>query len=249
MIDPNSIRRVVRLAGIDPGDRVIEVGAGLGTLTLALAAAASHVVAVELDRKLVPALQQVVAGIPNVEVLQGDALDLDWKALLGGRPHRLVSNLPYNIATPLVATVLTEAPEIFDMTAVVQREAGERFAAAAGSKTYGGVSVLVAYYCNIKVMGKVPPTVFWPQPTVDSVVVRMTRRPPVVEVDPPALMRVVRAAFSQRRKTIRNSLPGVLGLDVAEVEDLLKRSVIDPSRRAESLTLQDFARIANELHP
>ena len=247
MIDPNSIRRVVRLAGIDSGDRVIEVGAGLGTLTMALSEAASQVVAVELDRKLVPALQRVTGGLPNVTVVQADALGLDWAGLLAGRPHRLVSNLPYNIATPLVATLLAEVPAIFDITAVVQREAGERFAAPPGSKTYGGISVLVAYYCAIKAMGKVPPTVFWPQPSVDSVVVRMSRHPPPVEVNPEKLMKVVRAAFSQRRKTIRNSLPAALGLDLAEVQDLLRRSGVDSSRRAESLTLEEFARIANEM--
>lgn len=247
MIDPNAIRRVVRRAEIQPGDEVIEVGAGLGTLTLAIAEAAVSVVAVEIDRRLIPALAEAVSSSSNVRIVQSDALQLDLSTLTGGRPHRLVSNLPYNIATPLIAKLLEQAPEVYDFSIVVQREAGERFAAPPGSKTYGSISVMVAYYCHARVVGKVPPTVFWPPPTVESVIVRLSRRPPGVQADPAALKSVVRAAFSQRRKTIRNTISSGLMLDIPEVEEAVRAAGLDPGARAEMLSLEDFAALTREL--
>lgn len=247
MIDPNAIRRVVRLAQIEPGEDVIEVGAGLGTLTLAIAEAAGSVVAVEIDRRLVPALAEVLSASPNVRIVQDDALRLDLSTVTGGRPHRLVSNLPYNIATPLVAKLLEQAPEVYDFSIVVQREAGERLAAPPGSKTYGAISVMVAYYCHARVIGKVPPTVFWPPPAVESVIVRLTRRPAEVRANPAVLKSVVRAAFSQRRKTIRNTISSGLMLDIPEVEEAVRAAGLDPGARSEMLSLEDFAALTREL--
>lgn len=247
MIDANAVRRVVRLAGIGSGDSVVEVGAGLGTLTLGLSAAAGQVFALEIDRRLLPALEETVSGLPNVRVIQADAMGFDFAALTRGRPHRLVANLPYNIATPLVAEVLEGAPDIFELSMVVQREAGERFVASPGSRIYGAISVMVAYYCTGRIVGKVPATVFWPQPNVESVVVRLTRRAPEVEIDPTQLKIVVRAAFSQRRKTIRNTLAGGLGISIPEVEQVLTAAGIEPGSRAESLSLKDFAALAAEI--
>ena len=247
VIDQNTIRRIVRLAEIDPSDRVIEVGAGVGTLTLALAEAAAHVTAIELDRKLIPALEEVLQGTDNVEVVVGDAMELDFAPLVAGGAHRLVANLPYNIATPLVADLLQERPEIEDFVVMVQREAGERFVAGPGSKAYGSVSLLVAYHAHARLLGKVPAAVFWPVPNVESLLVRLTRRPPVAGVQAGELMRVVRAAFSQRRKTIRNTLASGLDMEAGEVEAALARAGIDPGLRAEALGLNEFAGLVREL--
>lgn len=247
VIDQNTIRRIVRLAEVAPGDRVVEVGAGIGTLTLALAEAAGQVTAVELDRKLIPALEEVLQGAPNVQVVVGDAMELDFAPLVAGGGWRMVANLPYNIATPLVATLLQERPEIEDFVIMVQREAGERFVAPPGSRTYGAVSLLVAYHTQARVLGKVPASVFWPVPAVESLLVRLTRRPQPVEISSDELMRVVRAAFGQRRKTIRNTLASGLGLEVGEVEAALARAGVDPGVRAESLGLEEFAGLVRAL--
>jgi 16S rRNA (adenine1518-N6/adenine1519-N6)-dimethyltransferase len=250
VVDPNTIRRVVRLAGVDSGDRVLEVGAGLGTLTLGLAGTGADVTAVEIDRAVLPALEEVVGGLSNVRVVAADAMRLDWASLVdgdAGDPWRMVSNLPYSIATPLLATMLEEVPEIGDFLVMVQREAGERLVAGPGSKAYGSVSVLVTLHAEASLLGAVPRTVFWPQPGVDSVLVRITRRPAPVAVEGNALMRVVRASFSHRRKTLRNALSTALGLGMADTEQALRAAGVDPGARAEALSIEEFARIAQVL--
>lgn len=247
VIDPNTIRRVVRLAGVIPQDRVVEVGAGLGTLTLGLAEIAERVVAIEVDRRILPALTEVVGGLANVEIVVGDALRLDYRSILGGTAHRFISNLPYNIATPLLTQLLEEVPVIEDFVAMVQREVGERLVASPGSRTYGAVSVLVAFHCEAMMLGRVPATVFWPAPEVESVLVRLVRRPPPVGISSVHLMRVVRAAFSQRRKTVRNALASALGLASADIELSLAAAGVPAAARAESLGIEEFARIAQEL--
>lgn len=257
--DPNTVRRIVRLAGIDAGSRVVEVGAGLGSLTLALAAAAGaagDVVAIEVDRFLVPVLRSVVEGCANVRVVEADALTLRWQELLDGarledevvasddgrrRNWSLVANLPYNVATPLVVRVLEEAPQVTSMLVMVQREVGERLAAAPGGREYGAVSVKVAYWSRAAVVGTVPPTVFVPQPAVESALVRITRRaePAVPSAAPyDRLFALVRAGFSQRRKMLRRSLAGVVTPDAFAAAD------IDPSARAEQLSVEEWGRLA-----
>lgn len=247
VVDPNTVRRIVRLAEVGPQDRVLEIGAGLGALTVVLAEQAASVMAVEIDRRVLPALAEVVGNLGNVEVVAGDAMALDYAGLLGGRPHRLVANLPYNIATPLVADLLAGVPEVVDLVVMVQREAGERLVARPGSKVYGAVSVRVAYHCEARLLGRVPATVFWPVPAVESVLVRLTRRPPPVDVDPAALMTVVHAAFAQRRKTIRNSLASVLHRPPSGVEAALDAAGIEPGARAETVGLEAFAALAKAL--
>lgn len=247
VVDQNTIRRIVRLAEVVEGDRILEVGAGIGTLTLALADSAAHVKAIEIDKKLIPALVEALQGRPNVDVVVGDALRLDYPKLTAGLPHRLVSNLPYNIATPLVATILQHSPDIYDLVVMVQREVGERLVAGPGSRAYGSFSVLIAYHCHARLLGKVPPNVFWPVPKVESLLVRLTRRTAPVEVDADRLMIVVRAAFGQRRKVIRNSLASGLGRPATEVEAALAAAGLSAGARAESLGLQDFARLVRVL--
>ena len=180
MADPNTVRRIARLAEVGPGDRVVEIGPGLGSLTLALAETGADVTAVELDRHLLPALREVVEP-HGVRIVHGDALRLDWDDVLGppdpARPWALVANLPYNVATPLVLDLLAGVPAIARMLVMVQREVGERLAAGPGDKAYGIPSVKVAYRADAEVVGRVPPTVFVPPPRVESALVRITRLP------------------------------------------------------------------------
>jgi 16S rRNA (adenine1518-N6/adenine1519-N6)-dimethyltransferase len=242
--DPNTVRRIARLAGAGPGSDLLEIGAGLGSLTLALAETGARVVAVETDRHLLPVLRSVVEDA-GVEVVEGDALELDLAALLAERspgPWSLVANLPYNVATPLVLRTLVEVPAVAHLLVMVQREVGERMAASAGEDAYGAVSVRIAYFARAEVVGRVPASVFIPRPRVESVLVRLERRPePAVDpslVSYERLNAVVRAGFGQRRKMLRRSLAGVV--DPAAFE----RAGVRPDARAEELDVAAWGRLA-----
>jgi 16S rRNA (adenine1518-N6/adenine1519-N6)-dimethyltransferase len=252
LVDPNTARRIARLADVSSGDRVLEIGPGLGSLTLALADAGASVLALELDRHLLPALESVVGDVSGVTVQQGDALDVDFAALLGAAPGGAdargwvcVSNLPYNVAVPVVLRLLDTAPQVERLLVMVQREVGERLAAGPGSRAYGAVSVRVAYHAEARIAGAVPPTVFLPRPKVDSALVRIDRRAaPAVDVaDPDAMFMLVRTGFAQRRKMLRRSLRPALG---GRVEDVLIGAGIDPSLRAEALGIEQWAALARE---
>lgn len=240
--DPNTVRRIARISGVGPGDRVVEVGPGLGSLTLALAETGAEVTAVEADRHLLPVLEHVLEGTA-VRVVHADAMRLDWAALLGDEPGWvMVANLPYNIATPLVADVLDQVPMVARMLVMVQKEVGERLAAAPGSAAYGAVSVKVAYWATASIAGRVPPSVFVPRPNVESVLVAIERRPtPAVDpalVAPGRLFALVRAGFAQRRKMLRRSLAS----DVRP-EDF-EASGVSPESRAEDLDVLAWGRLA-----
>jgi 16S rRNA (adenine1518-N6/adenine1519-N6)-dimethyltransferase len=242
MVDANTCRRIVRLAGVRAGDRVVEIGAGLGSLTLALAEVGAEVTAVEIDRHVLPALRAVVEP-EGVTVVEGDAMALDWHALLGDGPWHLVANLPYNVATPLVADLLDGVPAINDMLVLVQREVADRLAAAPGSGAYGGVSVKVRYWATAAVVGKVPASVFVPKPNVESALVRITRRPdgPAVPRDlvaPERLFAVVRAGFAHRRKMLRGALAGLVAPEAYEAAG------VAPTARAEELDVDAWGRLA-----
>jgi 16S rRNA (adenine1518-N6/adenine1519-N6)-dimethyltransferase len=247
VIDPNTLRRVVELSGVGRSDRVLEVGPGAGSLTVVLARSAGSVVAVELDRALLPVLAETLAGVANVEVLVGDALRMDLGAY---DANRLVANLPYGIAASLVIRVLTEVPAITDLTVMVQREVGERLAARPGSKAYGAPSLLVAMHASARIVMNVSRRAFYPVPRVDSVVVRFERRPAPRDVDPDLRARVIHAAFGQRRKTLRNALAAVTGSS-ADAEAVLGSAGVDPAARAEEVDLAGFVAIARRLgaHP
>jgi 16S rRNA (adenine1518-N6/adenine1519-N6)-dimethyltransferase len=244
--DPNTVRRIARLAGVGPGDRVVEVGPGLGSLTLALAETGAEVTAVELDRHLLPVLRSVVEPL-GVRVVEGDARTLDWDEVLGsdvadrgGDRWALVANLPYNVATPLVLELLARVPAIDRMLVMVQREVGERLAARPGTKAYGIPSVKVAYWAEAEVVGRVPPTVFLPEPRVESALVCLKRLPePPVDVDPARLFRLVEAGFGQRRKMLRRSLAPLVDPTVFE------RADVRPDARPEELSLDDWARLTS----
>jgi 16S rRNA (adenine1518-N6/adenine1519-N6)-dimethyltransferase len=242
LADPNTARRIVGLADISTGTRVVEVGPGLGSLTVALCAAGASVLAVERDRHIVGALEEVVGGLP-VEVVVADALTVDWTAQLDDGPWSMVANLPYNVATPLVVECLERAPMIDRFLVMVQREVGERLAAGPGTKAYGAVSVKVAYYATASVVGHVPATVFVPQPNVESALVRLVRRPapPVTVPDVERMFALVRAGFATRRKMLRRALAPVLG-DAAPA--VLERAGVEASARAEELALDEWAAIA-----
>ena len=244
VVDPNTVRRVARLAEVGPGDRVVEIGAGLGSLTLALVETGAEVVAVEIDDHLVAALRDVVQP-HGARVVHGDALAIDWDDVLDHpEPGQwvLVANLPYNVATPLIADLLDRVPAIARMLVMVQYEVGERLAAGVGDPGYGAVSVKVAYWATARLAGHVPPTVFWPQPAVDSALVLIERRAtPAVDpsvVDPGTLFALVRAGFAHRRKMLRGALAAHV-----DAEDFACAGVA-PQARAEELDVAAWGRLA-----
>jgi 16S rRNA (adenine1518-N6/adenine1519-N6)-dimethyltransferase len=240
VVDPNTVRRIARLAGVGPGDRVLEIGAGLGSLTLALAETGASVTAVEADPRLVPLLAEVVAG-HDVTIVEGDARRLGWPELLGDGSWVVVANLPYNVATGLVLDLLERAPGVVRMLVMVQREVGERLAAGAGDDAYGAVSVKLAYWATASIAGIVPSSVFVPRPKVESALIRVERRSvPAVDagIDRARLFALVDDGFGQRRKMLRRALSGRVEPGAFEC------ARIRPEARAEELTIEDWARLA-----
>ena len=242
MADANTVRKIVRLAGVGPGSRVVEVGAGLGSLTLGLLDVGAQVTAIEVDRHVMPVLRSVVEPRGAI-VVEADALQLDWVALLGApdpaRPWVLVANLPYNIAATLVLLLLETAPALERMLVLVQLEVGERLAAGPGTKAYGIPSVKLRWWADATLVAKVPPTVFIPPPRVASALVDIRRHPPIApEAERAAVFELVDAGFNQRRKMLRRSLVAKIGpgdLDLAGIR---------PEARAEELSVEDWRRLA-----
>lgn len=244
VVDPNTVRKVVRDAGVGAGDLVCEIGPGLGSLTLALRAAGARVVALEIDAGLVRALRDVVGDDAGVEVVHGDALTADLAALVGGGPAALVANLPYNVATPVVLRALRDGG--FDrLLVMVQREVGERWAASVGDPQYGAVSVKIAALADVAVVAAVSRRAFYPVPNVDSVTVRLVPRPWTHPVDRAGLFALVEAGFAQRRKRLRNALGG--SYPPARVEAALRTLDRDPGARAEELDLDAWVHLATVL--
>ena len=243
--EPGVVRRIVRVAGVGPDDHVVEIGAGLGSLTLALAETGADVTAVEVDRHVLPALRAVLAErAPAVRLVEGDATTLEWAGGLDPTvPWSLVANLPYNVATPLVLDVLDRVPSVTRLLVLVQREAGERLAAGVGDPAYGIPSVKVAYHATASLAGDVGPGAFVPRPSVDSVLVRIDRRPdgPPTPADPDRLFALVRAAFGQRRKMLRRSLAGAVPPEAFEAAG------IAPTARPEELDVVAWGRLAESI--
>jgi len=239
--DPNTVRRIVAAAGLRPADVVLEVGPGLGSLTLGLVGAAAHVHAVEIDRALAAALPSTVDS-PRLTVHSADALRVT-AADFDPPPTMLVANLPYNVAVPVVLHLLAELPTLRGGLVMVQKEVADRLVAPPGSKVYGVPSVKLAWYADARSAGRVPPAVFWPVPNVDSGLVAFTRRPAPAAVDRKAVFAVVDAAFAQRRKTLRAALAGWAG-SPARAEEVLLTAGMNPQARGESLGVGEFAAIA-----
>ena len=245
LVDPNTVRRIVTAAQLDAADVVLEVGPGIGSLTLALAEAVDRVVAVEIDAGFVAALADVLADVDGVEVVHADALAVDLAGLVGGGPARLVANLPYNVATPIVIETLASGA-FRDAFVMVQREVGERWAARPGDATYSGVSAKLGMLADVEIALHIPRSVFLPVPNVDSVMVRLLRR-----ADAPDLERftrvaaVVDAAFAQRRKTLRNTLKRYASTEDLEVA--AAAAGIDLSGRAEEVGPAAFVHLSDAL--
>jgi 16S rRNA (adenine1518-N6/adenine1519-N6)-dimethyltransferase len=247
--DPNTVRRIARLADVGPADHVVEIGAGLGSLTLALAETGARVTAIEVDHGIVPVLRDVVRDLDNVQVIESDARDVDWESIEPTAtgltapitaPFTVVANLPYNVATPLVADLLDTVPRIRRFVVMVQKEVAQRLAAAPGSSDYGAISVKVAYWATARVLGDVPPTVFVPRPKVTSAIIEIVRRDhPAVASDPDVLFSLIRQAFGQRRKMLRRSLHGVV------TDERFAAAHIEPTRRPEELSVYDWGRLAD----
>lgn len=245
--DPNTVRRIADLARVGPGDHVVEIGAGLGSLTLALAETGAEVTAVEVDPGLVPVLRAVIAdagdAAENVSVIHADAMRVDWVELLdpdvdGG--WTLVANLPYNVGTPLVCDVLDDVPHVTRILVMVQREVAERFAASPGDSQYGAISVKASYWGRARIVGHVPSAVFFPKPNVESALVEITRRTPP-DTDPAVLFPLVKQAFGQRRKMLRKSLSGVV------TPEQFATAGIPATARPEKLGVDDWVRLTEAM--
>lgn len=249
--DPNTVRRIVDTAGVTDEDVVLEVGPGLGSLTLGLLPAARAVTAVEVDPVLAQRLPRTVGehapGLADrLRVVEADALRLNAEQLTSGgnpAPTTLVANLPYNVAVPVVLHLLAELPSVRHGLVMVQSEVADRMAAAPGSRTYGVPSAKAAWFADVRREGPVPRSVFWPVPNVDSGLVSFTRTEPPSSVARERVFAVLDNAFAQRRKTLRSALSGWAG-SAARAEELLRAADVDPSARGEQLTINDFVRIA-----
>ena len=242
LCDGAMVGKIVRLAELASGDPVLEIGPGLGSLTLGLCAAEAEVTAVEVDKYLIPALREVVGhheADGDVRILNADVRDLDWAEVLGERTWTVVANLPYNIATPLILDLLVAQPQLRRWLVMVQREAGERLVAGPGSKTYGIPSVLLAYWAQARIVGSVPAEVFLPKPNVESVLVRIDRsHEPRVEADFERLSTLVRTGFGQRRKMLRRSLSNLV------TPEQFEQAEIDPAARPEELDVEQWGQLA-----
>ena len=245
LVDPNVAERIVTLAEAGPADRILEVGVGVGSLTAALLATGASVVGVEIDENLARVAEDELVT-SRLELVVGDASRTDWTGEITEGVSKMVSNLPYAVGTRVLVDVVEQVPDIERFVVMVQREVGERLCADPGDAAYGAVSLRVAYFCEARLAGRVGPTVFYPRPEVDSVLVDLRRIEAPVAVRADVLFRVVDAGFAQRRKTLRRALSAVW--PVSEVDAALSSTGIEASRRAETLDLGEFAAVADALH-
>jgi len=245
LVDENVLKKIVDFAELEVSDIVLEIGPGIGTLTQLLAGNSGSVVAVEYDKKFFPVLEQTLSSFGNVTVLHSDALDFDLESAIpqAALPNKMVSNLPYNIAAPLLIRYLQEYPFLSSFVIMVQREVGSRITAKPSTRDYSSLSLLLQYYAEPIFGFCVSRNVFIPAPHVDSAVIKLKRlgRPRIEVGDEALLFKLIKAAFAQRRKTIRNALSAATGVGKDNVELALDRSGIDSKRRGETLSLEEFA--------
>ena len=249
LIDENVVHQIVAAAELSEADTVLEVGPGIGTLTQGLAESKARVVAVELDTRLLPVLATTLNGYDNVRVVHGDILKVNIMEEVGAPSFKVCANLPYYITTPIIFALLEKRLPMERLVAMVQKEVAERMAAQPGGKEYGALSVAIQYYTEPKIAFIVPPTSFIPAPAVDSAVIVCKRRekPPVEVCDEGLFFRVVKAAFSLRRKMLSNSLKN-MGIRSEQVAKWLELAGVDGKRRAETLSLEDFAKLTNSFN-
>ena len=246
LIKSGIVDEIVHAAELTPGEPVLEVGPGIGTLTQGLAQSGADVTAIELDRRLLEVLDTTLASYDNVRIIHGDVLKLDVPSIMNHKPFKVVANLPYYITTPIIMSLLESKLPIERLVVMVQKEVALRMVAKPGTKDYGALSVAVQYYTEPDIVLDVPPKSFLPAPAVTSSVIRCVLRdkPPVDVIDEKLFFRVVKAGFAQRRKTFANTMK-TTGLSKDRIEELLAKANIDGQRRGETFTLQEFADVAN----
>ncbi len=255
LIDQNILDKIVESADLTEKDCVLEIGPGIGTMTQRLAEEAGEVIAVEIDRNLIPILKDTLSPYENVTIINDDILKVDLAGLVqernGGRPIKLVANLPYYITTPIIMALFEKHVPLQSVTVMVQKEVADRMQVGPGTKDYGALSLAVQYYSRPEIITRVPASCFMPSPNVDSTVIRLTRyeEPPVAVRDEEWLFAVIRASFNQRRKTLANGLANAAGLGLGrqQVEEVLTEMGLSRTIRGETLTLEQFADLSNRL--
>ncbi|MBU5313179.1 16S rRNA (adenine(1518)-N(6)/adenine(1519)-N(6))-dimethyltransferase RsmA [Tissierella carlieri] len=254
LIDGNIVRKIVDEGDITSEDYIIEIGPGMGTLTEELALRAKKVVAIEIDDTLLPILDETLGKYDNVEIIHGDVLKIDIEKLieekLSGGPVKVVANLPYYVTTPIIAKLIEDNLNLQSIIVMVQKEVAERMEAGPGGKEYGSLSVFVNFYSKPEIVVKVPKTVFMPQPKIDSAVIKLEIKKELPDVDKDKFFKIVKAAFSKRRKTILNSL-STYGFNIEKetIKEALEKLNINVNTRAENLSVEDFIKISKTLPP
>ena len=255
LIDTHVLEKIISAAGITKDDCVLEIGPGIGTMTQYLAENAGHVVAVEIDRNLIPILKETLADYDNVTVINEDILRVDIKALAeeynGGKPIKVVANLPYYITPPIIMGLFESGVPIDNITVMVQKEVADRMKEGPGSKDYGALSLAVQYYAEPEIVANVPPNCFIPRPNVGSAVIRLTRHKemPVEAKDPALMFKIIRASFNQRRKTLQNGLGNAPELPYTkeQIAAAIAEMGLTPTIRGEALSLAQFAQLSDIL--
>lgn len=258
LADKNIVDSIVEQSHIGKEDHAIEIGPGIGVITRELCQAAGIVTAIEIDSRLIPVLAETLADFDNVEIINRDILKTDLKEVIlhaklpdGTKPKKVkvIGNLPYYITTPIIMKLLEDKIPVDSITIMMQKEVADRIIAEPGSKAYGAISAAVAYYCKVSRVANVPKEVFIPQPKVDSTVLRldMRKEPPVDLLSEETFFSCIKAGFGQRRKTLLNALSANLGIDKETISGALAEAGIDPVRRAETLSIEEFAQLANSI--
>ena len=250
LVDDSVLNDIVSGAEVNDEDFIIEIGPGVGTLTAQLLMKAKKVTSIELDNDLIPILQQELGENKNFELIHKDALKVDFNELIGEEKSvKLVANLPYYVTTPIIVKLLKDGYNFKSLTIMIQKEVAERINAEPDCKDYGSLSVLVQYYCNTSIIRRVPPTCFIPRPKVESIVIRLDRldEPRVKTKDINFMFELVRAGFNMRRKTLWNAAK-TLKVNKEKLEDAFKKSGIDPKRRAENLSIEEFGLLSDSLY-
>ena len=255
LIDTHVLDKIIRAADITEDDFVVEIGPGIGTMTQYLASAAGHVVAIEIDKALIPILQDTLSGYHNVTILHNDVMKVDLEELAEkmnqGRPIKIVANLPYYITTPIIMGLFEKHVPLESITVMVQKEVADRMQVGPGSKDYGALSLAVQYYAEPYIVANVPANCFMPRPKVGSAVIRLTahKKPPVEVQDEKLMFSIIRASFNQRRKTLQNGISHVaeLGISKEQTVKVLEDMNLSPSIRGEAMTLSQFAEFTNRV--
>lgn len=250
LTDESVPKDIVEGAGVTSDDLVIEIGPGVGTLTMQLLNRAKRVVAIELDENLIPILQKELGDNDKFQLIHKDALKVDFNVIIGEEKHvKLVANLPYYVTTPIIVKLLKERYNFESLTIMIQKEVAERIDASPNCKDYGSLSLLVQYYCDTEIIRRVPPSCFIPRPKVDSIVIRLDKldKPRVEVKDEKLFFEVIRSSFNMRRKTLMNGLK-VLGLPKEKLEEAFNNVGIDLKRRGETLSIEEFAKLSDEIY-